>query len=57
MVGDKPRDIEAGRAAGCRTILVGRGAGPGALAGEREPEHYAPDLEAAAALILGNTPG
>jgi histidinol-phosphate phosphatase family protein len=29
MIGDSPRDAEAGRAAGCRTILVGEKAVPG----------------------------
>ncbi len=39
MVGDRPSDIEAGRAAGCRTFLV-RGSGNGSVA-------CAPDFEAA----------
>ena len=29
MIGDSERDVEAGRGAGCRTVLVGRVAGPG----------------------------
>jgi D-glycero-D-manno-heptose 1,7-bisphosphate phosphatase len=29
MVGDSPGDAEAGKAAGCRTILVGEKASPG----------------------------
>jgi D-glycero-D-manno-heptose 1,7-bisphosphate phosphatase len=49
MVGDRWRDVGAGRAAGCRTILVGDGYG--------EPFPDAPDavvgsLREAAALIL-----
>ena len=44
MVGDAPRDAEAGRAAGCRTVLIGPDAGPA--------DHAAPDLGAAADLIL-----
>jgi D-glycero-D-manno-heptose 1,7-bisphosphate phosphatase len=51
MVGDRWRDIEAGRAAGCRTILVGDGYG--------EKEIAAPDAKVltiaeAAEWILGN---
>jgi D-glycero-D-manno-heptose 1,7-bisphosphate phosphatase len=52
MVGDSDGDIGAGRAAGCRTILVEhadtahrRGAGP-------EPHARAADLAAAVALVL-----
>src|SRR5262249_23190685 len=49
MVGDPGRDVEAGRAAGCRTILVGDGYGerfPG------PPDATAGSLEEAAGLIL-----
>ncbi len=48
MVGDRWRDVEAGRAAGCRTVLVGDGYG------EREivADHVVADLPAAAALLL-----
>ncbi|MFN3652491.1 MAG: D-glycero-alpha-D-manno-heptose-1,7-bisphosphate 7-phosphatase [Armatimonadota bacterium] len=44
MVGDKPSDVEAGRAAGCRTVLIG----------EEEPgaDFVAADLLAAARRIL-----
>lgn len=50
MVGDRWRDVGAGRAAGCTTVLID--------CGYDEPEHVAPDLTAfdiagAAALILG----
>lgn len=48
MVGDRWRDIEAGRAAGCRTILIGSGYGevfPSA------PDFRADSLPAAADLI------
>jgi D-glycero-D-manno-heptose 1,7-bisphosphate phosphatase len=44
MVGDQPRDIEAGRRAGCRTIFVGGGGG-----GEADADHVVGsvnDLEA-----------
>jgi D-glycero-D-manno-heptose 1,7-bisphosphate phosphatase len=58
MVGDRPSDIAAGRAAGCRTIQVETGKhnetpirGDGYQAGT-EPEHRCADLAAAAALIL-----
>jgi histidinol-phosphate phosphatase family protein len=52
FVGDIPDDVEAGRRAGCRTVLLDTGhetewrRGP-----EREPHHTAPDLLAAARLI------
>ena len=59
MVGDRPSDIAAGRAAGCRTILVetGRHADPpirgdGYEAG-CDPDHRCRDLLAAADVILG----
>jgi D-glycero-D-manno-heptose 1,7-bisphosphate phosphatase len=50
LIGDRWRDIDAGAAAGCRTVLIDR------KYGERQPEH-APDfrtdsLEAAVAWIL-----
>ncbi|MDF3129131.1 HAD family hydrolase [Kiritimatiellaeota bacterium B1221] len=32
MIGDQPRDLEAGRAAGCRTLLVGSATAPEGLA-------------------------
>ena len=47
VVGDSERDVEAGRRAGCRTIL---------LSGEQHPETHAeavvPDLSAAVDIIL-----
>lgn len=53
MVGDILDDIEAGRRAGCRTILLDVGHEtewePGAM---REPHHKARDLREAAALIV-----
>jgi D-glycero-D-manno-heptose 1,7-bisphosphate phosphatase len=48
MVGDSRRDIEAGRRAGCRTVLVGAKDDPDAGADFR-----AADLAGAARLILG----
>lgn len=53
LVGDILDDVEAGRRAGCRTILIDNGnetewrAGP-----HRVPEYRAPDLLAAARVIL-----
>jgi len=53
MVGDSPKDIDAGRAAGCLTVQV--------QTGQDQPlspwaHHQAPDLRAAAAWILANIP-
>lgn len=46
LIGDAPRDCAAGRAAGCRTILVG----------DRPPDdtvdHVAPDFASAASIVL-----
>lgn len=50
MIGDAPRDVEAGRAAGCRTILLGDAAsvrGPAA-------DFTAPTLPEAVDMILSN---
>ena len=56
MVGDSIDDIEAGRRAGCRTLLVRTGYGSESesrllTAGPR-PDHIAADLAAAAALVV-----
>jgi D-glycero-D-manno-heptose 1,7-bisphosphate phosphatase len=49
MVGDRWRDVEAGRRAGCRTVLIG----DAAAEGERvDPDHRADSLGAAAEIIL-----
>ncbi|MBC8160104.1 MAG: HAD family hydrolase [Roseiflexaceae bacterium] len=50
MIGDKPSDVEAGRRAGCRTVLIGAASLP-----PRSPfvDTVCPDLTAAAAWILG----
>lgn len=53
MIGDSPSDVEAGKNAGCRTILVGD------AAGLVEPDVRVPDMKAlttAIAGILGATP-
>jgi histidinol-phosphate phosphatase family protein len=39
LVGDKPSDVAAGRAAGCRTVLLAAGAAPAAWEGR--PDHVA----------------
>jgi D,D-heptose 1,7-bisphosphate phosphatase len=53
MVGDILDDIQAGRAAGCRTILIDNGnEDVWRLSPEREPHHRVPDLSAAARVIL-----
>jgi D-glycero-D-manno-heptose 1,7-bisphosphate phosphatase len=44
VVGDAPRDIDAGHAAGCRTVLVKNGALAESPAA-REPGEHAPDFE------------
>lgn len=49
MVGDRWRDISAGQAAGCTTILIGTGYGePFPI----KPVHRAADLETAVSIIL-----
>ncbi len=49
LIGDSWKDVAAGKAAGCTTILV---APPAALPCEVEPDFVARDLPAAAELIL-----
>jgi D-glycero-D-manno-heptose 1,7-bisphosphate phosphatase len=53
MVGDKSGDIEAGRAAGCRTVLVG--ADPATT--EREADHVCRDIGCAARWICRQAAG
>lgn len=52
MVGDAASDIEAGRRAGCRTVLVRAGAAETGAGGAAAPDYVAADLNAAAAWIL-----
>ncbi len=52
MVGDKDIDIECGRSAGCRTILVSTGYGSKHSA--CRPDHRAADIGEAVAIILKN---
>ncbi|HEX5419339.1 MAG TPA: HAD hydrolase-like protein, partial [Gammaproteobacteria bacterium] len=53
LVGDILDDVEAGRRAGCRTILLNRGGETEwRLGPQRIPHHIAHDLYSAARLIL-----
>jgi len=53
MVGDILDDVEAGRRAGCRTVLIDNGnETEWALTPERSPDHVEPDLEKAVETIL-----
>jgi histidinol-phosphate phosphatase family protein len=55
MVGDILDDVQAGRAAGCRTLLLDNGhETEWVRAPEREPDVTAPDLAAAARAILSS---
>jgi D-glycero-D-manno-heptose 1,7-bisphosphate phosphatase len=49
MVGDRWKDVEAGKRAGCRTILIGKGPEPGR---NTHPDHTAQSLAEAARWIL-----
>lgn len=51
MVGDRPSDVEAGRRAGCRTVLLAGAAAPGL----GSLDARVADLSAAATVILGAT--
>lgn len=52
MVGDTDRDIEAGHAAGCKTIWL---TGPDRVTDVTTPTLYAPSLKEAAAFILAES--
>lgn len=54
MVGDRWSDIEAGRSAGCRTVLIERGYGERAA---ESPDHSATDLLAAVPWIVASSAG
>jgi phosphoglycolate phosphatase len=57
-VGDHLRDIEAGRAAGMRTIAAAYGyLGPGESAGDWGADHVVDSVEALAELLLGEIAG
>lgn len=49
-IGNVPTDVEAGRAAGCRTVMLGD---TGEAAGPQEADLHARDLRAAALLLTG----
>ena len=53
MVGSKARDVEAGRAAGCRTILIGDARQTPSVA----PDFEAADLAGAVDIIADHKPG
>jgi D-glycero-D-manno-heptose 1,7-bisphosphate phosphatase len=58
MVGDILNDVEAGRRAGCRTVLIDNGHETEWLLSDlRRPDYVAPDLAAAARIILAETRG
>jgi D-glycero-D-manno-heptose 1,7-bisphosphate phosphatase len=52
MVGDSDDDVAAGKAAGCRTILIENPASAHRRTGRSAPDERAPDLGAAAELIV-----
>jgi D-glycero-D-manno-heptose 1,7-bisphosphate phosphatase len=54
MIGDRWRDTEAGRAAGCRTIFIDYGC---AQDGPNEPDHVAGSLPEAVDWVLGSRAG
>jgi D-glycero-D-manno-heptose 1,7-bisphosphate phosphatase len=53
MVGDTDADVSAGRAAGTRVVLVAHPGSAHRRSGEAAPDAIVPDLNAAAAIILG----
>src|SRR5260221_6246294 len=61
VIGDAPRDIEAGRAAGCKTILFHDSKLPPSEAAREaaigEPDYVVPSLRRAVELIGRQTPG
>ena len=58
MIGDILHDVEAGRRAGCRTILLDNGHETEWLLGaHRVPHHMATDLDSAADIVLAEDQG
>jgi D-glycero-D-manno-heptose 1,7-bisphosphate phosphatase len=53
MVGDTDADMQAGRAAGCRTVLLAHHDSSHKRRSTSQPDATAPDLAHAASLILG----
>jgi len=54
MVGDKTQDVQTGKNARCRTILVETGYGGGDELHKVQPDYKAKDLKDAAKIILGD---
>ena len=52
MIGDTDGDVQAGRAAGCRTILVEHRRSAHKRTAELSPDAVVSDLKAAAGIIL-----
>jgi D-glycero-D-manno-heptose 1,7-bisphosphate phosphatase len=52
VIGDKPSDIEAGRAVGARTVLVLTGEGAASAAAGTRADHVVADLTDAAELLV-----
>jgi D-glycero-D-manno-heptose 1,7-bisphosphate phosphatase len=55
MIGDTDADILAGQAAGCRTALIACTGSAHKRTGSATPDLIAPDLAAAADLLIGST--
>lgn len=53
MIGDSLSDVEAGRRAGCRTVLIVNGHVP-AFAERNTPDHCAPSLDKAAEVVAAS---
>lgn len=56
MIGDTDGDVLAGAAAGCRTLLIEQEGSAHKRKGTAQPDAVSPDLQAAAALLLGEEP-
>jgi D-glycero-D-manno-heptose 1,7-bisphosphate phosphatase len=56
MIGDTDGDVLAGAAAGCRTVLIEQEASGHKRKGTGQPDAVVPDLQDAAALLLGEEP-
>jgi D-glycero-D-manno-heptose 1,7-bisphosphate phosphatase len=56
VVGDSDTDVEAGRRAGCRTVLIEHPGSRHRRRGAVEPDHSARDLDEATSVIL-SAPG
>jgi D-glycero-D-manno-heptose 1,7-bisphosphate phosphatase len=54
MIGDTDADVLAGRAAGCRTVLLAHEPSSHKRSGDAEPNLVAPDLDTAARLLLAS---